>query len=123
MFRTSAMLFVRSVVSGNHPDVQEISEGVLDIISVLQDMGRYAAGIKTSVVRMTVFSLFICGSLTDNGELRRTLLNLLNEEGAVGNCSTITRLLRRVWDSRSMGPDSAPCQWRNTLTSEMMLLV
>lgn len=122
MFRTSTMLFLRSVVSGDHPNVQEISDGVLDIFRVMHDMGRYPA-IKTSVVRMTVFSLFICGSLTDSRELRRTVLDLLDGEGAVGNCSTIPRLLNRVWDSRSTGRNSDPCQWRNTLTSEKMLLV
>ncbi len=119
MFRTSTTLFLRSVVSGDYPNVPEVSEAVHDMLALLKTMReRLPQSIRTAVIRMTVSSLFICGALTNEEDERSRLRDLLEEEGAVGNCSTLSRVLNTVW-----AHGASPVPWRNILREENMLLV
>ncbi|KAF9052439.1 hypothetical protein BDZ89DRAFT_1005369 [Hymenopellis radicata] len=118
MFRASTTLFLRSVVSGDYPNVPEISEAVGDMLVLLNDMLGLPRPILTAVTRMTVSSLFICGALTNEERERSRLRDLLEGEGAVGNCSTLSRVLNTVWAQGTI-----PVPWRTILMEENMLLV
>ncbi|KAG7451278.1 uncharacterized protein BT62DRAFT_942088 [Guyanagaster necrorhizus] len=124
IFRTSARVYLRSVVSGDHPGVAEIAASVQDALNVLSDMNRCcSAPVRTAVVRSTVFAFFVCGCLTDNTSHRNILRAQLAGEGCVGNCTALVQLLDKVWDIRSGMSRKDPVPWRQILHKEKMLLV
>jgi hypothetical protein len=79
-----------------------------------------------SVIRMTVFSIFICGCLTDDSGQRQALLSRLKQQQSlekIGNCDGITELLEDVWKKRDSGPCWQEVPWREALNKAEMLLV
>ncbi|KAK0485233.1 fungal-specific transcription factor domain-containing protein [Armillaria novae-zelandiae] len=124
IFRTSARVYLRAVVSGDHPSVADIATSVQDALSILGDLNhRCTARVRTAVIRSTVFAFFVCGCLTDNPSHRHTLRTLLAGEGSVGNCSALVQLLDKVWNIRSRLSRHEPVPWRQILNEEKMLLV
>ncbi|PBK75676.1 hypothetical protein ARMSODRAFT_949988 [Armillaria solidipes] len=124
IFRTSARVYLRAVVSGDHPGVADIAASVQDAFTILGDMNRCCtAQVRTAVIRSTVFAFFVCGCLTDNPSHRHILRALLAGEGSVGNCSALVHLLDKVWSIRSRMSRQDPVPWRQILNDEKMLLV
>jgi hypothetical protein len=137
IFRASARLYLRSVVSGDHPAVWDIRESVKDTLHCIGripvDAFSDRSTIARSVVRSTVFSFFICGALATEESQRDTIRKILEREKgeSVGNCSSIHSLLDALWQERSqytvrrgLPPvSSPPVEWRKKLKKSRILLV
>ncbi|KAG2154034.1 fungal-specific transcription factor domain-containing protein [Suillus clintonianus] len=109
VFRSSALVYLHSVLSGDHPLCPEILYNVTETIKCL---GRTEdVGTARHVVRSVVFSICVCGCLTDDPAFRGYFLQLLQElqMETVGNCALVCDLMRRVWTSREGG---TPVDWR-----------
>jgi len=127
IFRAATLVYLRSVVSGDHPYVVDIKESIQDTITCIQKIPTAALSVSDTVVRSTVFAFFICGCLTDSEELQRYFydtLDLVNPSGStVGNGASVQRLLRQVWRDRKERPVGAPVPWRDELSKASLLLV
>jgi len=131
VFRASARVYLHSVLSGDYPSCPEIVEGVNDTIACLErvsEMGRDGTAqsvASRSVVRSVVFSIFLCGCLTDDPVIREKFLHHLEAQKAetVGNCQEVKELMKKVWDDRSKGDFNQPARWREFLKAEAILLV
>jgi hypothetical protein len=123
IFRTSTRVYLRSVVSGDYPGVREIVESVEEAIVSLSEIPHWRD--DRSVVRSTVYGIFVCGCLTDHPSHRDFLRKLLQKQGAenVGNCSSVQQLLECVWDEWDHGSKRAPVRWRELLKDSKILLV
>ncbi|KAJ3995808.1 fungal-specific transcription factor domain-containing protein [Lentinula boryana] len=117
VFRTSAIVYLRTIVSGDHPLVPEISEAVAAAVASLERVASAEPQVKHVVVRSTVFAYYICAALTTKQNKRDFLLKELDGEGEVGNCRGIFNLLQQ------MPVKSKEVPWRSKLQDEMMLLV
>lgn len=128
IFRASARLYLRSVVSGDYPDVPEIKESVRDTLHCIQQIPLGQPSIMRSVVRSTVFSFFICGALAEESQ-RHIIVELIEQETGecVGNCSSIQSLLKKLWEARPQHPtrrgSNPPVEWRKLLIESHTLLV
>ncbi|KAG6845480.1 hypothetical protein H0H87_008840 [Tephrocybe sp. NHM501043] len=133
IFRASARLYLRAVVSGDHPNVPEIEESVQDTITCMERLNLYPCNsevhgqtMSRSVVRNTVFGFFICGAFAERAEHREVIRNLLDREGnEPGNCGSIRRLLIGMWHERDDWRTQHPraVDWRNVLLQAKILLV
>ncbi|GLB40337.1 putative fungal specific transcription factor [Lyophyllum shimeji] len=138
IFRASARLYLRAVISGDHPYVPEIRESVQDTIDCVSRLSYPTAQtvvngqrMSRSVVRNTVFSFFICGAFAEKREHRAFIEDMLDREGdGAGNCGSIRVLLRQLWETRDSSrrashskafSDAVP--WRNMLWQAKLLLV
>ncbi|KAJ3981207.1 fungal-specific transcription factor domain-containing protein [Lentinula detonsa] len=117
VFRTSAIVYLRTIVSGDHPLVPEISEAVAAAVTSLERVASAEPQVKHVVVRSTVFAYYICAALTTKQNKRDFLLKELDGEGEVGNCRGIFNLLQQ------MPVKSKEVPWRSKLQDAMMLLV
>ncbi|KAJ4477404.1 fungal-specific transcription factor domain-containing protein [Lentinula aciculospora] len=120
VFRTSAVVYLRTVVSGDHPFVPEISEAVAEAVVSLERVASAEPKVKHVVVRSTVFAYFVCAALTTKPNKRAFLLKQLEGEGEVGNCRGILTLLQEMHGGMSK-PKDVP--WRYILQKSKMLLV
>ncbi|KAF9065090.1 fungal-specific transcription factor domain-containing protein [Rhodocollybia butyracea] len=118
VFRTSAIVYLRTIVSGNHPLVPEISEAVNEAVASLEKVGNAQPKVKHVVVRSTVFAYFVCACLTTKPSKRSFLLKQLEDEGEVGNCHGVLKLLQGLNIAK---PREVP--WRSILHDSKMLLV
>ncbi|KAG2051682.1 hypothetical protein BDR06DRAFT_958680 [Suillus hirtellus] len=120
VFRASALVYLHSVISGDHPQCPEIMSNIAETVSCL----RRAEDVSTArhVVRSVVFSICICGCLTDVPQYREYFLRRLQEQQTetVGNCTRVAELMRKVWKSRERGE---PVDWRVVMQQSQMLLV
>ncbi|KAG1821628.1 fungal-specific transcription factor domain-containing protein [Suillus subaureus] len=120
VFRASALVYLHSVISGDHPQCPEIMSHIAETVECL----RRAEDISTArhVVRSVVFSICICGCLTDVPQYRSYFLRRLHEQQTetVGNCTRVAQLMREVWNSRERGE---PVDWRVVMQQSQMLLV
>ncbi|KAG6897152.1 hypothetical protein C0992_003739 [Termitomyces sp. T32_za158] len=135
IFRASARLYLRAVVSGDHPYVPDITESVQDTISCMQlldcppscNTEVNGQTMSRSVVRNTVFGFFICGAFAERPEHRELIQGLLDREGdGIGNSISIRRLLHKIWEQRDVARrqhSSTVVNWRNELANEQILLV
>lgn len=126
IFRTSTRLFLRTVESGDQPQVPEIKDAVDRVFRAINILPKnFATTQQSAIVRSTVFGIFICGALTDDPVQRRCLtLNLeqnVGTESGVGNCGMAATLLRRLWENRSRS--NQPVRWRDILKDSKVLLV
>jgi hypothetical protein len=120
VFRASARVYLHSVLSGDYPSCNEIAEGVQDTIRCLEKVPKDR---NRKVVRSVVFSICICGCLTDIGWQRDFFLELLQEQyESVGNCGQVEKLIRRVWKARENG-NYESVTWRDVMRQTQMLLV
>lgn len=124
IFRTSTRLFLRTIVNGDYPHVKDVRQGVEDTFNSIKALG-VDFNVYPSVVRSTVFGLYICGALTENLEHRETLRSYLStgsmSEG-VGNCITILQLLEEIWSKRNP-KSTSPVDWLGPLAKADILLV
>ncbi|KAG6851142.1 hypothetical protein H0H93_001022 [Arthromyces matolae] len=134
IFRAAARLYLRAVVSGDHPNVPDISSSVEETIACIDRLnhphcaelvnGQTMSG---SVMRNTVFGFFICGAFAQKQEHRNVIRNLLDREGdGAGNCGSIRKLLHQMWEQRDKArphPASRIVNWRLALAQEKILLV
>ncbi|KAH7925834.1 hypothetical protein BV22DRAFT_1088286, partial [Leucogyrophana mollusca] len=120
VFRASARVYLHTVISGDYPQCPEIAEGVRDTVACLHKVPT--GQLSRSVVRSAVFSICICGCLTDVQEYRIYLLGRLQEQlkEPAGNCSQVMHLMREVWSKRASGQ---PVDWRQVMRESEMLLV
>ncbi|KAG2146137.1 fungal-specific transcription factor domain-containing protein [Suillus bovinus] len=119
IFRASALVYLHSVISGDHPQCPEIMTNIKETVNCL----KRAEDVSTrQVVRSVVFSICICGCLTDNVQYRQYFLHRLLEQQTetVGNCTVVAQLMREVWSSRERGE---PVDWRVVMQQSQMLLV
>ncbi|KAJ3778137.1 fungal-specific transcription factor domain-containing protein [Lentinula raphanica] len=118
VFRTSAIVYLRTIVSGDHPLVQEISSAVANAVAALEQVARAEPKVKHVVVRSTVFAYYICAALTNKPIKREFILKQLEGEGEVGNCHGIVNLLQEHLPLKSK-----EVPWRSILQEHKMLLV
>lgn len=126
IFRTSTKLFLKTVESGDFPCVPEIKECVQETVDYIRKLPVGVPDCVNAVVRNTVFGSYICGSFADNEEVLRVLdlqLSQLSSTNRLGNTSTISWLLRKLWDERLAQPPGQPVRWRQLLAKEEILLV
>lgn len=130
IFRTSTRLFLKSVESGDHPHVPEIQNCVHDTFAAIVSLPPAEAGLDilttSAVIRSTVFAFYICGSLTDNEQILNVLQSRLTQKPSdegVGNTTTISALLTRLWDERRLQMPGHPVRWRRLLRKAEILLV
>ncbi|KAJ7067213.1 fungal-specific transcription factor domain-containing protein [Mycena amicta] len=69
IFRGATLVFLRTIVFGDFPQVREIEDAVADTMTLLR-----TPKIPTSVVRSTVFAFFVCGALTDDPRHREAVV-------------------------------------------------
>lgn len=120
VFRASALVYLHSVISGDHPRCPEIVSGIERTVRCL----KQAEDVSTAryVVRSVVFSICICGCLTDNEVHRAYFLRRLTEQQTetVGNCAMVSDLMKQVWEHRKR---NQPVDWRVVMRESRMLLV
>jgi len=120
IFRASARVYLHSVLSGDYPSCKEIAEGVADTIYWLKQVLELST---RSVMRSVVFSICICGCLTDIQWQRDYLLECLEtQHDAVGNCREVKALIQKVWNSR-LSSNYESVTWRDVMRQTQMLLV
>jgi len=120
VFRASALVYLHSVISGDHPQCPEIMSNITETVKCL----KRAEDVSTArhVVRTVVFSICICGCLTDVPRYRDYFLRRLHEQQTetVGNCAQVAQLMREVWNNQERGE---PVDWRVVMQQSQMLLV
>lgn len=127
VFRASTQVYLHSILSGDFPASPEIAARVADTIECLKRVPDNQA-MSRSVVRSVVFSICICGCLTDDPSQRAFLLKRLQEqqvESAVGNIAEVRQLMETVW-ARRMGAKGKEVSWREVMRecgTDMLLLV
>jgi C6 transcription factor Pro1 len=149
IFKASAKVYLRSVVSGDFPALREIKDAVVETMNVYKEMnnvsemfspspgvgvdvsgtstsmsvGPGGAAIRDSIIQSTVFALFICGCLTDDTDKaqRGVIRNELVARGGLGNCSSIGEVLEEIWNAPRGEGEQVP--WRQKLHDEKLLLV
>ena len=131
IFRCATKLFLATVVNDDYPQVKKIQELVDDLIACFRNLlapGLDVYAVSRSVVRSTVFGIYICGSLTHNRTYREELLTHLDRESngrhgeGVGNCASIRKMLEDVWKVVASNP-SHHVPWRQILKEREILLV
>lgn len=124
IFRAAALVYLRSVISGDHPDVPDIAESVNDTVRCLRELHQSPTPkVISSVVRSTVFAVFMCGCLTNDSSQRRFLRDQLGTENGPGNCASVAQLLDEMTQYRKSGDKNMPVPWRQRLHDRKMLLV
>ena len=125
IFRSSTKLFLQSIANGDHPRVPEVRKCVDETFKCIVDFPNAVSDSKATIVRSTVFGIFLCGSLTDDLVKKQLLTHHLMQEvgsDSVGNTSTVLRLLQQQWESRKRSP-KASVPWREQLKQAQVLLV
>jgi hypothetical protein len=120
IFRTTARVYLHSVISGEHPGCPEIRDGVRETIDYLRRVpaggvvggssssssgggnGNGGTSVARSVLRSVVFGICLCGCLADDPKDREFLLRRLDAEEAegVGNCTSAGLVMQEVWRRR-----------------------
>ncbi|KAG1887064.1 hypothetical protein F4604DRAFT_1916886 [Suillus subluteus] len=101
------------------PRCPEITDNITKTVKCL----RRVEDVSTvrHVARSVVFSICICGCLTDVPAYRNYFLRRLQEQTeTVGNCTRVAQLMREVWSRRGRGE---PVDWRVVMQQSQMLLV
>lgn len=118
VFRASALVYLHSVMSGDHPQCPEIMDNVTETVECL----RRAEDVSTArhVVHSMIFNICVCGCLTDDPQFRDYFLQLLQEQQmeTAGNCALVCDLMRRVWTSREGG---TPVDWRVVMRDVLLV--
>lgn len=127
IFRAATLVYLRSVVSGDHPHVVEIKNAIKETINCIEKIPTGLRDIPDTVIRSTVFAFFICGCLTDSEEQKNyiyTRLDLVKASGStVGNGGSVQQLIQRVWLERQHKSIGDPVPWRDKLSNASLLLV
>ncbi|KIK53328.1 hypothetical protein GYMLUDRAFT_937945 [Collybiopsis luxurians FD-317 M1] len=119
-FRTSAIVYLRTVVHGDYPFLPQIAQAVNEAVGYLEGIIAAPENVRHAAVRSTVFPFFICAALTTQNVKRKKLLSALIDEGEVGNCRGIVELLMNT------NPETGEARavpWRAVIRGSKMLLV
>ncbi|TEB27068.1 hypothetical protein FA13DRAFT_1756136 [Coprinellus micaceus] len=133
IFRCSTRLFLATVVNDDYPQVRKIQDCVDEVIQCYRNLfqpnnGLDMFSVSRSVIRSTVFAIYLAGSLTTDVEYRQELVGYLDRESAgrnsegVGNCASIRKMLEDVWRDMAASP-AQPVPWRLFLKEREILLV
>jgi C6 transcription factor Pro1 len=136
IFRCSTRLYLAAVVNNDHPQVRQIQDRVEESMEVFRNLFQAPSTVdlcklSRSVIRSTVFGLYLTGSLTQNRQHREHLLEHINRESngahqgvgeGVGNCGSIRKMLEHVWKESDADP-AKPVPWRRVLKECDILLV
>ncbi|KAK7463445.1 hypothetical protein VKT23_006797 [Stygiomarasmius scandens] len=120
IFRTAAIVYLRTVVNDDHWRVSDIETAVKDCVSAFKSFMQHRNDVRHAVVRSTVFAVFLCGCLTNVENDWEVLQNFSSEVGTVGNCMHALELMKKVRAGRMK---AQPVQWRKALNKEQLLLV
>jgi len=125
VFRSSARVYLHSVLSGCLPHVEEIACGVEETLNILKKVPT-SSGASRSVVRSVVLSIALCGCMTDDASHRTFLSSCLvslagQEVEVLGNCRQARELMERVWERRDSGEMGV--DWRDVISEMSLLLV
>lgn len=120
VFRASAHVYLHSVISGNFPQCPDIIDAVNNTVERLKEAEDGPTG--RAVVRSVVFSICICGCLTeDRGHQAYFRKRLEEQQGlSFGNSQQVLCLIQDVWNRRSCDP---AVDWRKVMREAEMLLV
>ena len=125
IFRASARLYLHTVLSGDHPNVEEIAAGVGEVMEAVRRV-PWSADTKTlhgSVVRSTVFPICLAGCMTNNKDERDMLQTVLEREGGgAGNCVEVLGVMKEVWRLRDENM-SKEVKWREILRERRVSLL
>ncbi|KAG5638487.1 hypothetical protein H0H81_012419 [Sphagnurus paluster] len=129
IFRSSARLYLWSVVSGDYLDVPEITTSVEKTIECMKRLSTDPAN-QQSVVRNTVFGFFICGAFAQESRHRDVIKTFLTPESrcrSTGNCGSVHDILEDLWAKRDgqwqRHAEPETVGWRNRLLTDSLLLV
>ncbi|KAF9223695.1 hypothetical protein BS17DRAFT_880306 [Gyrodon lividus] len=119
VFRASAHVYLHSVISGDFPQCPEIIEAVNETVRCLMAAEEGQTG--RAVVRSVVFSICICGCLTENPDHQKYFRKRLQEQQnvSIGNSQQVLLLIQEVWTRRNRGS----VDWRQVMREAEMLLV
>ncbi|KAG2017765.1 hypothetical protein CC2G_007247 [Coprinopsis cinerea AmutBmut pab1-1] len=135
IFRCSTRLFLSAVVNNDHPQVRQIQDLVDECMAVFHNLFKTPTldqfKVSRSVIRSTVFGIYLVGALTHNRQHREHLLEHIERESrglhggvgeGVGNCGSIRKMLEHVWKESDADP-AKPVPWRRVLKEYQILLV
>ncbi|THU88736.1 kinase-like protein [Dendrothele bispora CBS 962.96] len=120
VFRTAAIVYLRTVVSNDFHHVEGIKSAVKDCIKTFMSFREHRTDVRHIVVRSTVFAVYLCGCFTDVPADLKVLKEYLQEEDTIGNCRAAMELMNVVRASRK---PAEPVRWREALHDAKMLLV
>lgn len=127
IFRASTLAWLHSIISGDRPNVPEVSNAVQTTLKCLANIPSNTLRekrLERSIVRSTVFSIFMCGVFATKRQDRELLLYHLGKqsEDNVGNCTAISGLMKRIWEQCDRDGRKS-VKWREPLKHSQILLV
>ncbi|KAF4596251.1 hypothetical protein EYR40_008063 [Pleurotus pulmonarius] len=127
IFRASTLAWLHSIISGDRPNVPEVANAVQTTLKCLTNIPSntpHEKRLERSIVRSTVFSIFMCGVFATKRQDRMLLLSHLGRqsEDNVGNCTAISRLMKQIWEQCDRDGRKS-VKWREPLKISQILLV
>jgi hypothetical protein len=128
IFRCSTRLFLATVVNDDYPQVRKIQDCVDEVIKCYRNLFQSNNGLDVfsaprSVIRSTVFAIYLAGSLTTSPEYRQELVGYLGMESAgARNFALVENVLKDVWKDMAASP-ARPVPWRLFLKERGILLI
>ncbi|KAK7463481.1 DNA-binding transcriptional regulator ume6 [Stygiomarasmius scandens] len=120
IFRTAAIVYLRTVVSNDFWRVSDVEIAVKSCIDAFRSFNEHQDDMRHAVVRSTVFAVFLCGCFTSVARDWKVLEEFLSGEGSVGNCNYALELAKTV---RAQRKKTQPVRWREALNEARFLLV
>jgi hypothetical protein len=117
IFRTTARVYLHSVLSGENLGCPDIRNMVRKTINSLRCVpAEQSNGVARSVLRSVVFGMCLCSCLTDDNEEQDFLLKHLDKEQAqdMGNCTLARSVMQLVWKQRQNSFNGASLSWCDT---------
>lgn len=109
VFRTSAHLYLASVVSDCQLRAPEVSTAVNDAIIAVQDLPC------SDVDKSLVFPLCIAGCLSATENQKNIFRGRLSPHRTVGNCQRAVEVIDAVWAKRRAVADGTVVDWRKCM--------
>ncbi|KZT54074.1 hypothetical protein CALCODRAFT_485833 [Calocera cornea HHB12733] len=121
VFRSSAKIYLHTVISGFNPAVPEIQEAIGETVTSLATLQSTD---EKPYDRSLVLPLFIAGVMTDDLGQRTFIVNRFAniKDVAVGNCGQILELIQAVWERRQISP-GVEVSWREVMQEKGMKLL
>ncbi|KZO99185.1 hypothetical protein CALVIDRAFT_404758 [Calocera viscosa TUFC12733] len=121
VFRSSAKIYLHTVISGFNPAVPEIQEAITETVNSLATLQSTD---EKPYDRSLVLPLFIAGVMTDDLGQRTFIVNRFGniKDVAVGNCGQILELIQAVWERRQLSPGQE-VSWREVMQEKGMKLL
>jgi len=121
VFRSSAKIYLHTVISGFNPAVPEIQEAITETVTSLATLQSTD---EKPYDRSLVLPLFIAGVMTDDVNQRTFIVNRFQniKDVNVGNCGQILELIQAVWEQRQLCPGQE-VSWREVMKEKGMKLL